>query len=157
MHMLMHHPLVEKLRSSGSRGVGLAVLRLMVGIAFISHGMMKLNGLEGAVRFFASRGIPMAEFMAPFVSTVEVVGGILLILGLVARFAGLALAFDMAVAVLTGLAKPTWQAHELELILFGSAVMFLLHGAGKFSLDAVLMKKGMKEHDHAMPVIEKAK
>ena len=152
LHTLMHHPLVEKLRTSCSRDTGLFVLRLVVGLVFIYHGQMKLGNMAGTVMFFGKLGIPAAGFFAPFVSWVECLGGAALILGFGARLAGLALSFDMLVAIMTTMKMNSkWGAHELELLLFAGSLLFLLQGAGCVSIDNLLMKRSQKEHQDAMP------
>lgn len=152
----MHHPVVERLREKRMADIGLVVLRVVVGCAFIYHGYMKLNGLSSAVFFFRQLGIPLAGFVAPTVSVLEIIGGVLLILGLAVRAAGAVFVIDMAMAILLGMKfRSTWDAHELEALLLASGLMFLFVGAGPFSFDAWLMEKFRKEHQDALPVTKR--
>src|SRR5207302_8542574 len=98
---------------------------------------------------FKGIGIPAPEIMAPFVGVCETVGGALLILGLLTRFAAIPLIIDMIVAIATTkvtflLNDGFWKmAHEARTdwsMLLGS--LFLLWvGAGSWSVDAALARK----------------
>src|SRR3954463_6902115 len=80
---------------------GIALLRVVVGVAFFMHGLQKLlqMGIPGVSGFFASLGIPAPEVAAVVVSLVETFGGLALILGVMTRLAGILLGADMLVAL----------------------------------------------------------
>ncbi|MGI8773027.1 MAG: DoxX family protein, partial [Acidobacteriaceae bacterium] len=108
----------------------------------------KLHTLPRITHYFASLGIPFPSFTTPFVSGVEFVGGLLLILGLLSRFTGLVLAVDMAVAYWTGdhaalmsfFSDPgKFYTADPYTFLFAS-LMVLIFGAGLFSLDGLVAK-----------------
>ncbi len=69
--------------SSSLQSVMLLAVRLYWGFQFAQTGWGKLHNLAKITGFFASLNIPFPGFTAPFVSTLEFVGGILLMLGLV--------------------------------------------------------------------------
>jgi putative oxidoreductase len=121
---------------------GVLLLRLIVGITFVVHGLDKLADLSAAEQFFASLDIPAPGLMAPFVAVTEAVGGVLLIAGLATPLAGAALAIDMLVALLTAHLGHGFFAEnggiELPLLLGGASLAIGLAGAGRFSLDASL-------------------
>jgi putative oxidoreductase len=121
---------------------GLLVLRLVVGLTFLLHGLDKLGDLSGTEAFFASLGIPAPGIMAPFVALTETVGGALLIGGLATPLVGVALAGDMSVALVTQHIDEGFFAAdggiELVLLLGGASVALALTGAGRFSADAAL-------------------
>lgn len=81
--------------------LGIAILRIVVGIIFIAHGAQKLFviGLGGVTHMFRGMGIPLAHPAAIVVTVVGFAGGIALTLGVGTRYAALLLAIDMAVAV----------------------------------------------------------
>ena len=81
--------------------VAILVVRLSVGTEFLIAGFGKLGDLEKFTRYFAELGIPAPALQAPFVATLEFVGGIGLILGLGTRFFAAPLAITMIVAILT--------------------------------------------------------
>lgn len=133
-------------------GVGLAVLRVILGTIFIYHGADKLfGGLAQTTGFFGSLGIPAPALSAWLVALVEFGGGLALLLGLLARPAAALLIPVMVVAVLTvhganGFANtnivgmgeagpifgmPGWEYH---LTLIGGLFAVLFGGAGRWAL-----------------------
>jgi uncharacterized membrane protein YphA (DoxX/SURF4 family) len=78
------------------------LIRLMVGGVFLSEGIQKFlwPAFNGARRF-AKIGLPYPEFFGPFVGTVEIVFGTLVLLGLFTRLAVLPLIVTMLVAITT--------------------------------------------------------
>jgi putative oxidoreductase len=121
---------------------GLLVLRVIVGVTFVLHGLDKLGDLSSAEQLFASLDIPVPGLTAPFVAVTETVGGVLLIAGLATPLVGAALAIDMLVALLTAHLGHGFFARdggiELALLLGGASLGMTLAGAGRFSLDASL-------------------
>ena len=126
--------------------IGLTVLRVILGATFIAHGAQKLFifGFAGVTGGFTQMGIPMPGFFGPFVSFVEFFGGIAIVLGLLTRLAGLGLAINMIVAMLSvhlkaGFFNP--GGVEFPLALFGMATALTITGAGAFSIDALIGKR----------------
>ena len=125
----------------------LILVRLLVGVVFVSEGIQKFLFADalGAGRF-AKIGIPAPAFTAPFVGVVEIVCGLLLVIGLVTRLAAIPLVVDMLVAIAKTkipllVAKGFWaMAHEARTdwcMLLGAAFLAIV-GAGPLSLDARL-------------------
>src|SRR5438552_5349002 len=78
------------------------LIRIVVGGVFLSEGIQKfLFPNDLGVGRFVKIGIPAPQVMAPFVGVVEIVCGALIILGLLTRFAAIALIIDMLVAIST--------------------------------------------------------
>jgi putative oxidoreductase len=129
------------------------LIRLLVGAVFVSEGIQKfLFPADLGVGRFTKIGLPSPEVLAPFVGVVEIVGGLLLLLGLLTRLAALALLVDMLVAITTTkipilLKEGLWKmAHEARTdwsMLLG-ALFLLLVGAGAWSLDVLLTKAGTR-------------
>lgn len=69
------------------RDIGLLLARVLLGAVLIVHGGQKLfvNGVDGTGAFFESVGVPAAQAAAAFAGAVELVGGILLVLGLLTQ------------------------------------------------------------------------
>lgn len=88
----MNHP------SPSSNALGVAVLRISLGVMWLSHALLKLLvfTLPGTAQYFASIGF--AGWLAYPVFAVELLGGVALLLGLYARQVALALVPVMAVA-----------------------------------------------------------
>jgi putative oxidoreductase len=131
---LLHTPAI-------STSAALLVLRTVVGVTFLFHGLDKLGDGPGTERFFASVGIPAPQLMGSFVAVTETVGGMLLIAGLATALAAAALAIDMLVAYLTVRVGDGFfvsaGGFELEFLLAGACVGLVLAGAGRYSLDEV--------------------
>ena len=83
------------------QSVMLLAVRLYWGFQFAQTGWGKLHNLARITGFFASLNIPFPGFSAPFVSVLEFLGGILLMLGLFSRPIAFLLACDMFVAYWT--------------------------------------------------------
>lgn len=133
-------------RPSASASLGLLVLRVVVGAVFAAHGAQKIfeYTLPGTIGSFAGMGIPLPEIAAPVVAFVELVGGILLIAGFFTRPVGILLAIDMAVAlVAVHLPAGLWVGeggYEFVAVLGVAALALAFTGAGRFSLDAALLR-----------------
>lgn len=123
-------------------GYGIAVVRIMAGIILLLAGWAKWTGpgIAGITGFFGNVGIPAPGIMAPLLMTFEVVGGILLILGLFTRFVGAAMIVEFLVAglVVNLPGQGGWNAARLDFLLLACGVLFLLAGAGLPSVDAML-------------------
>jgi putative oxidoreductase len=122
----------------------LLAVRLYWGWQFAQSGWGKLHHLDKITDFFSSLQIPFPAANAHFVSGLEFVGGILLILGIGSRLTGLLLAGNMLVAYWTAdrealssvFSDPgKFYVADPYTFLFASA-MVLIFGAGLFSLDA---------------------
>jgi len=133
-------------RPSASASLGLLVLRVVVGAVFAAHGAQKIfeYTLPGTIGSFAGMGIPLPEIAAPVVAFIELVGGILLIAGFFTRPVGILLAIDMAVAlVAVHLPAGLWVGeggYEFVAVLGVAALALAFTGAGRFSLDAALLR-----------------
>jgi putative oxidoreductase len=127
---------------------GLTILRVIVGIVFLVHGGQKLfiNGFGGVAGYLGHVGIPFPAFFAVGVSLVEFLGGAALLLGLATRWAALALAVDMLVAVLMVKLKGGFFAPagvEYELTLVAACVCLALAGPGAASVESVFARRSL--------------
>lgn len=117
------------------------ILRVVVGFLFAAHGWQKYNEwtIAGTTAAFGDMGIPMADVAAPVVTTLELVGGIALILGLLTRPIAILLTLDMLGAlVLVHLSAGVFVAnngYELVLLLGTAALSLALVGPGRVSAD----------------------
>ena len=120
------------------------ILRVITGFLFAAHGWQKFNEwtIAGTQAAFTQMGVPAAGLAAPAVATLELVGGIALIVGVLTRVFAVLLALDMLgalflVHVSAGVFAAT-GGYELVLLLAGAAVAVALVGAGKLSADRAL-------------------
>src|SRR5579871_3465066 len=124
----------------------LLFVRLYWGWQFAQTGWGKLTDINKVINFFTNLGIPAPALNAWFVSGLELVGGILLILGLASRLIAVPLVIDMVVAYITAdreallkfLSDPDkFTAAAPYTFLFASLII-MIFGPGKFSIDALL-------------------
>jgi putative oxidoreductase len=121
----------------------LLLVRLYWGWQFSQSGWGRLHHLDTATQFFASLNVPAPGPTVIMISVLELVGGILLILGLGTRLTGLLLASDMIGAYVLAdrdaftaiLSNPgKFYTADPYTFLFAS-LLVLIFGAGSFSLD----------------------
>jgi putative oxidoreductase len=119
--------------------------RLTLAAIFVQSGWGKLHNLPQVIDFFKSLGIPAPALQAPFVAGVELVGGLLLIVGLLTRLSAFLLAGTMVVAILTAKLSDVHSiggfANLPELSFFLLLIWLVWEGAGKASLDAWLARR----------------
>jgi len=127
----------------------LLMVRLYWGWQLVQSGWGKLHHLDKVSDFFTSLNLPAPGVTAHFVSGLEFVGGLLLILGLGSRLIGLILSVNMLVAYWTADRDALFAVFsdpgkfynaDPYTFLFASA-MVLVFGAGLFSVDALLKKR----------------
>lgn len=139
---------LKKLMST-SDSWGLLGLRLATGAIFIAHGLPKFgigggNGLEGLAGWLGGMGVPLPMLNAILVATSETVGGAMLIIGFMTRFAALTQVIAMLVAVFL----VHWSAgftatggYQWAMLLGVAAFTLMMDGAGRFSVDRMLSQK----------------
>src|SRR5713226_2322295 len=135
------------------------IIRLMAGGVFFWEGILKFVYVNQGVGRFAKLGIPFPLVAAPFVGCLEIVGGLLLMLGLGTRLITIPFIIEMLVAMLS--TKPRlflgtlplplppappqvgiWAVlHEIrsEYAQIMSCIFLLISGPGPWSLDASLL------------------
>jgi putative oxidoreductase len=121
--------------------LALLLLRLGLGIIFVFHGYPKLfTHTREAMQSFSHMGFPV--YFAYISGVVEFFGGLLLIVGLFTRIAGLLLAIEMAVALVKvhGMISNPMAVDNYQFPLACAAGAFALGtlGAGLISLDHVV-------------------
>src|SRR6478735_10130274 len=79
----------------------IVLLRLMAGGVFFWEGILKFVYTNQGVGRFTKLGFPMPETMANFIATFEIVGGLLILLGLFTRFIALYFISEMIIAILS--------------------------------------------------------
>ena len=124
------------------------LLRIVVGLIFVVSGYGKLvGGVDRVAGFFGSLGIPLPNLMAPFITYLELFGGIALMAGALTRLFSMLFVCNMAVALLTAKVPQLAEAGglvagfgeiRLELLLLVASACLALLGAGKLSVDALL-------------------
>jgi putative oxidoreductase len=134
--------------STHQLSLGIALVRVIVGIIFVAHGYAKffVFGIDGATGMFAQMGIPAPSITAPLVATLEVAGGIALILGFLTRLAALGLAIDMLGAIFLVRIKGGFFAPngaEFEILLCIACIALAIAGPGAVSVDEAIAWRRM--------------
>lgn len=130
------------MRNAGSRfdTWGMLPLRIAVGLVFLMHGGQKffVFGVGGTADIMDKLGIPLPFAAAAVVITVELLGGLAILLGAFTRIAGALLVFEMVIAILVARLHGGFFApygYEFELTLLMACLTFALCGPGGTSLD----------------------
>ncbi len=127
--------------------IGPLVARVAVGAVFVGTGWGKLHHLADVTQFFTELGIPAPGLNAHVVASIEFVGGLMLVAGLLTRLAALPLMGTMVVAILTAKRGDIDGVTTLfgfnEFLYFAILLWLAVAGAGKASLDH-LLKRRMK-------------
>ncbi len=125
-------------------------IRVLVGCVFLSEGIQKFLFPDsvGAGRF-AKIGLPFPEITANFVGTVEIMCGLLVLLGLLTRIAVVPLICIMLTAIATTkvpilLESGFWKmAHDsrTDFSMLLTSIFLLINGAGPLSLDRIILNR----------------
>ena len=146
-------------RASGA----IMLIRLYVGAIFVLEGVLKFVRPEtlGPGRF-AKIGLPASDLLANVDGVLEIVCGLLILLGLFTRLATVPMIADMLGAILLTKVPLLWSnaalypkeggiwdfLHEarLEVAMLCGCVYLLIVGAGTYSADARRQRGAMPEH-----------
>ncbi len=123
-----------------STALGLLVMRVWFGgVLAIGHGWPKINALEGMTSKVASMGFPLPSAFAFGAAASELVGGLLIAVGLLMRPAAVSVMATMLVAAFVVHANdPFLIKKEFALCYAVAALALLIAGPGKLSLDVKL-------------------
>ena len=143
----MFHKLVD---TANDRTI--ATIRVILGIVFFAHGAQKALGLfggpgfSGTIGFFQQIGIP--AWLTVLAIAAEFLGGLGLLVGLLARIAALGIIVNMVVAVsmihsrvgffMNWNGKQQGEGYEFHLLAIALGLAILVKGAGAFSIDRIL-------------------
>lgn len=132
--------------SAWASRMALVPLRLAVGSIMAAHGLQKAGIIAGAgwdktVEMVHGIGFPVAPLFAALLIIGELVGGVLLILGLAPRLGALAVAIVMVVALGTVHRHQSFFDLNLQVLLLAAAITLFLAGAGHLGLQRSEPKK----------------
>lgn len=136
----------KKLASTDTDPTTLLV-RLMVGVVFLSEGIQKFLFADklGAGRF-EKIGLPNPDFLGPFVGSFEIICGLLVLTGLLTRLASVPLIVIMIVAIATTKSEVLandgfWEmmhGSRTDWAMLLGGIFLLIKGGGKWSVDQKL-------------------
>jgi putative oxidoreductase len=126
--------------------------RVLLGWLFFINAWPRFTtGMGGFAGYLKNLGVPSPELMAWLASIVEILAGIAMILGVATRYAALAAAVYTAITII--LAHRYWEypaAQQMgqyfnflkNLSIMGGLMLLFVTGAGRFSVDGWLRKRG---------------
>ncbi len=127
-----------------SNTTSIIIIRLMVGMVFLSEGLQKFifPAIRGAGRF-EKIGLPSPELLGTFVGTFEIVCGVFILLGLLTRFASIPTLMIMIVAISTTKVEILnnegfWEmmhASRTDWAMLLGSLFLIIKGGGRYSLD----------------------
>lgn len=123
------------------------VARLLTGTVLIAHGWQKFNEwtIAGTTQAFEGMGVPAPGLSAPLAATIELVGGILILIGLGTRWVGVIVAALMAGAafiahVPNGIFVDA-GGWELVGMIAAAGLALAASGAGRVSVDHIIASR----------------
>ena len=125
--------------------LGLAILRVVLGVIFIAHGAPNVfGGMEGATAFMDSLGFPAPAAFAWAISLLELLGGVSLVAGLLVTPVALLLTAHMMVGIVLVHAERGFYVIgpsanggiEFSLLLAAALMMLVFGGPGLAAMDS---------------------
>lgn len=123
--------------------LGLAILRVVLGVIYIAHGTPKLlGGVGGLAETLAGVGFPAPFAWAWLVTLLESLGGLLLIVGLLVAPVALLLCVEMVLGIVLVHAPNGWYVIgpgtggvEFNVLLIASLLALVFAGPGLAAID----------------------
>lgn len=124
--------------------------RVCLATIFLVSGIGNLLDLPGTIAYAEAAGLPWARGMVLLAAVLEVVGGLSILLGLLARIGALGLAVFLLLAAFfihdfwnfVGPERQMQQIHFLKnLAIFGGMLLIIAEGAGRYSIDRMLRRR----------------
>ncbi len=121
-----------------------AIGRMLLPIVFIVAGVSKFVSIAGLTQFLTAKAIPQPLAVAYAVAAVEIVAGVMVLVGYKTRWAALALVVFTALAIF--FAHDFWNMAGAEAIaqrgqalknlaIMGGLLLVIVHGPGRYSVD----------------------
>jgi len=128
--------------SKGLWEAGAVILRVVAGLIIFKYGLeiFSADKMKGYFDWLTDLNFPTPEAMAYTGKICELVGGLLMTLGLFTRLAAIPLLITMSVIGFV-LGEPEFLAADGSILLLLIFLHFLLVGPGKLSLDHILFTK----------------
>lgn len=124
---------------NSGRDIGALLLRVFAGLALaLAHGIDNMPPTQGFIDVVTELGFPSPVAFAWAAGIAELVGGILLAIGLLTRPAAIVIAITMLVAAFLGEAGNPFSDREAPLLFAAIAIYFVLAGPGRYSVDGWL-------------------
>jgi putative oxidoreductase len=127
--------------------LALLVARVALGVILVAHGWQKFDEwtVAGTASSFGDMGIPAPTLSATFVTAVEMIGGVALVIGLLTPVVAVLNIVNMLGALVMVHADNgifvAENGFELVLAIFAGLVTVAILGAGRFSTDGLLGRR----------------
>lgn len=119
--------------------LAMTLLRIAAGLLMAGlHGSGKIPPSEKLVSMVEAMGFPLPVLFAWLAGLAELAGGIFLAVGFLTRPSAFLMAFTMFVAAFGKHLSDPWDVKELSVLYFTIALVFVIKGAGKFSIDRLI-------------------
>lgn len=131
------------------RSTTLLIGRILIGAIFVITGLAKLSNPAGTVGYMTAAGIPAADVLVYLAGFAEILGGLAVISGFLARVGSIGLFVFLAITTLTmhafwkfeGPERMTQNVQFMKnLSIMGGLLMLWATGPGRFSIDARLRR-----------------
>jgi len=130
--------------------VAMLVLRILLGVVFIPHGMQKILAFSGTMQMFTTN-LHIPWVFAFLAIMAEFLGSWGLITGLFTRVAAFGIAVNMLVAVymlhwqngffMNWFGNQKGEGYEYHILVVAIALALMIRGGGKWSIDRTLTGK----------------
>ncbi|OUA56121.1 DoxX family protein [Bacillus cereus] len=136
---------MEENQLSNKNELSFFIIRLVLGLTFFAHGLGKFqDGIHNTENFFNSLGI--FDWLAYPVAILELVGGILVILGLGTRIISTLFSLLIAGAIITVKFDQGFiGGYEFDLLLLAVSLFFVINNSQSISLDQFLSNRNNKQ------------
>ena len=121
--------------------VAVFAIRVFLGVIFIRFGILKLKKDKvKKLLFFENAGMKPANMFLYGTSLIEIIGGLMLVIGLYTQIASLILSIVMLGAVFVKIKNPELLKNDIcyYLLLFITTLSLMFLGAGIFAFDLPL-------------------
>jgi len=131
---------------------GIAVVRIMAGIIITVAAFEKFGGggFEGFTKVSSGLGLPVPQLWGIFIPLLELVGGLMVLLGLGARWVAFVFIIEYFVTgfLLKVPRQPPfggWDSMRIDLMLWAAVIAIAMVGSGAFALEDVLRRRARPE------------
>lgn len=138
------------------RDLVLLVTRIVVGVVLVFRGWHRwvVTGLDAQTELLRRHGVPNPDLMAMAATVLEVVGGILLVIGALTPVVALAVVVEQGLVIAwtkwfrgLSLAGP-YGGYEYNLVLGCLCLLLVVYGAGRVSVDRFFRRPGRQRDDY---------
>lgn len=121
--------------------LGLLLLRVLVGVTMLTHGLAKLTSFSELASTFQDPIGLGSTLSLILIIAAEVGCSVLVMVGAFTRLATIPLVFSMLVALFVVHGSDPFSMKELPLLYLGIYILLFFTGAGRISLDSLISKR----------------